>query len=99
MDDIYDDHRAFHLELLQPAATPWDERILTTLWRAAERYVRIGFGLLDPDPEEHDRRRQAHQDLVESFRQRDPDRAAEAVDRHLLHNEDIAADVLRRTLT
>ena len=27
--------------------------------RASERYVRIGFGLLDPDPTEHDRRRQA----------------------------------------
>ena len=29
MDDIYDDHRAFHLALLAPAASAWDIRILT----------------------------------------------------------------------
>ena len=61
MDDIYDDHRAFHLALLAPAASAWDIRILMMSERASERYVRIGFGLLDPDPSEHDRRRDAHQ--------------------------------------
>src|ERR1700678_1400570 len=48
MDDIYDDHRAFHLALLAPAASAWDLRILIMSERASERYVRIGFGLLDP---------------------------------------------------
>jgi len=96
MDDIYDDHRALHMALLRPAATAWDERILTTLWRAAERYVRIGFGLLDPDPEEHARRREAHQELVDAFRRHDPDQAASALDQHLVHNEELAAEVLRK---
>ena len=50
MDDIYDDHRAFHMALLAPAASAWDIRILMMTWRASERYVRMGFGLLDPDP-------------------------------------------------
>ncbi len=36
MDDIYDDHRAFHLALLAPAASDWDERILTMLWRVSD---------------------------------------------------------------
>ncbi|MHC8562133.1 GntR family transcriptional regulator [Streptomyces albidoflavus] len=31
----HDDHHAFHLALLAPAATTWDIRVLTTLWRAA----------------------------------------------------------------
>lgn len=94
MDDIYDDHRAFHLALIAPAVTAWDERILNLLWRAGERYIRIGFGLLDPDPHEHDRRREAHQLLVDEFRRRDPARAAKALDTHLSHNEELARSAL-----
>ena len=90
MDDIYDDHRAFHLALLAPAASAWDIRILIMSERASERYVRIGFGLLDPDPTEHDRRREAHQLLVDELRKRDPEIAARALDEHLAHNEDLA---------
>ena len=94
MDDIYDDHRAFHLALLAPAASAWDIRLLTMSERATERYVRIGFGRLDPDPGEHDRRREAHQLLVEEFRRRDPEAAARALDEHLAHNEDLARNAL-----
>jgi DNA-binding GntR family transcriptional regulator len=94
MDDIYDDHRAFHLALLAPAASAWDIRILMMSERASERYVRIGFGLLDPDPGEHDRRRDAHQLLVDQFRQRDPEVTARALDEHLAHNEELAHHTL-----
>ena len=79
---------------LAPAATAWDTRMLSILWRAAERYIRIGFGLLDPDPDEHVHRRHAHEDLVAVFRQRDPDAAAQAVFTHLDHNEQIALSAL-----
>jgi len=94
MDDIYDDHRAFHLALLAPAASAWEIRILMMSERASERYVRIGFGLLDPDPGEHDRRRDAHQLLVAEFRKRDPQVAARALDEHLAHNEELAHNAL-----
>jgi DNA-binding GntR family transcriptional regulator len=94
MDDIYDDHRAFHLALLAPAASAWDIRILMMSWRASERYVRIGFGLLDPDPREHDRRREAHQLLVDAFRERDPQVAARALEDHLALNEELAHTAL-----
>jgi DNA-binding GntR family transcriptional regulator len=93
MDDIYDD-RAFHMALLAPAASSWDARILTQLWRAGERYIRIAFGLLDPDPLEHERRREAHQLLVAEFRSRDPEIAAAALDKHLEHNETLAIRAL-----
>jgi DNA-binding GntR family transcriptional regulator len=99
MDDIYDDHRAFHLALLAPAASAWDIRILTMSERATERYVRIGFGRLDPDPGEHDRRREAHQLLVDQFRKRDPEVAARALDKHLAHNEDLAHNALCGSVT
>lgn len=94
MADIYDDHHAFHLALLAPAATAWDIRVLTTLWRAAERYIRIGFGRLDPDPGEHERRGRAHMDLVTAFRTRDPAKVAGAVEQHLARNEKIAFSAL-----
>jgi DNA-binding GntR family transcriptional regulator len=90
MNDIYDGHHAFHLALLAPAATSWDIRILSTLWRASERYIRIGWGRLDPDPQEHTRRQQAHLELLGAFRQRDPEVASAAVLAHLSRNEQTA---------
>ncbi len=90
MDGIYSSHLQFHLALLEPAASSWDTRVLTTLWRAGERYVRIGFGLLDLDPHEHERREQAHEDLIAAFRKRDPDLAAQAIYDHLARNEETA---------
>ncbi|GAA3226523.1 GntR family transcriptional regulator [Actinocorallia longicatena] len=94
MADIYEDHHGFHLSLLAPAASAWDIRVLTTLWRAGERYIRIGFGRLDPDPAEHQRRGQAHLDLVAAFRTRDPERVAAAIEEHLARNERIALGAL-----
>jgi DNA-binding GntR family transcriptional regulator len=94
MADIYDGHHEFHFALLAPAATAWDVRVLTTLWRAAERYIRIGFGKLDPDPAEHERRADAHGELVAAFRTRVPDAAAAAIEQHLARNEQIALAAL-----
>jgi DNA-binding GntR family transcriptional regulator len=95
MDAIYDGHHEFHLALLGPAATTWDTRMLTMLWRAAERYERIGFGLLDPEPDEHARRRRAHEELIAVFRRRDPDAATQAVFSHLDRGEQLALSALR----
>jgi DNA-binding GntR family transcriptional regulator len=94
IDEVYDAHQEFHLALLVPAATEWDLRILTTLWRAAERYIRIGFRRLDPQPEEHHRREHAHEELLTAFRGRDPRTVAEAVSDHLERNEQIARSAL-----
>jgi DNA-binding GntR family transcriptional regulator len=92
--EIYEAHHAFHLALLAPAATVWDLRILTTLWRAGERYIRIGFGLLDPDPNEAGRRERAHESLVDVFRRRDQDAASQAIHEHLARNEQTALRAL-----
>lgn len=94
MDDIYDGHHDFHFALFKPAASAWDLRVLTTLWRAGERYIRIGFGRLDSDPAEHERRGQAHLDIVDMFRTRDPDAVAQAIEQHLVRNERIAVAAL-----
>jgi DNA-binding GntR family transcriptional regulator len=96
IDEVYEAHQAFHLALLAPAATDWDVRTLTTLWRAAERYIRIGFRTLDPEPEEHQRREHAHEDLINVFRSRDPLAVEQAVDQHLERNEQLARSALAR---
>jgi DNA-binding GntR family transcriptional regulator len=94
IDEIYEAHHAFHLALLRPAATDWDIRILGTLWRAAERYIRIGFGRLDPIPAEHGRREHAHHELLDAFRTRDAEVVRQGVREHLDHNEQIALRAL-----
>lgn len=94
IDEIYDAHHTFHLELLQPAATSWDIRVLETLWHAAERYVRLAFSGLDSQPEEHRRRKRVHAALLQVFREGDPDKVAAAVLQHLDENEKIAQGAL-----
>ena len=94
MNEIYDSHHDFHLALLGPAASSWDMRILSALWRASERYIRIGWGRLDPDPREHHRRERHHLELVSAFRQRDPEIAGSAVHQHLSRNEETALRAL-----
>ena len=96
VDEIYEAHQAFHLALLAPVATEWDIRTLTTLWRAAERYIRIGFRALDPQPQEHRRREHAHEDLITAFRTRDPQAVEQAVSQHLEQNEELARSALSR---
>ena len=63
MDGIHDDDRAFHRGHCSRLPPPtWDIRILMMTWRASERYVRIGFGLLyAATPAKRHRRREAHQ--------------------------------------
>src|SRR2546423_14545575 len=82
----------FHIELLRPAASSGDLRILEPLWRAAERYVRFAFGRLDPDPAEHRRRAAVHADIIDTFRTRDARAVRRSVLHHLDENERIARE-------
>lgn len=94
IDEVYEAHYAFHLALLAPAATAWDNRILGTLWRASERYIRIGFGRLDNIPQEHHRREHSHVELIDAFRSRDETTVRAAVQAHLEGNKQIALRAL-----
>ena len=98
MDDIYDAHHEFHTDLLRPAATAWDLRTLGVLWHAAERYVRLAFGSLDTQPDEHQRRAEAHSTLITEFRARDPRRASRALLDHLQANEMLARRALETVI-
>ena len=91
IDDVYDAHHDFHRELLRPAATAWDLRTLETLWRAAERYVRVAFAGRD---REHKRRVAAHAVLLDACRSREGRVVRRLVDHHLAENERFALEAI-----
>lgn len=95
IDDVYDAHHLFHRELLRPAATTWDLRVLDSLWRAAERYVRIAFRRFDPDPGEHARRASVHAEVLDTFRSRDARAVRNVIHEHLDGNERMALKAIR----
>jgi len=86
-DERYDAHRRLLLALLRPAATEWDLRTLRMLWRATERYLRVGFDLLDAVAIDFDT---AQHDLIAGYRTKHPEAARDAMRRHLGWNESIA---------
>src|ERR1700733_2930656 len=87
MNEIYDSHHTFHLALLAPAATSWDLRILSTLWRARRRLVPIGLGHAGSGPHRARRRKAPPQGPGGAIRQRDPEIPASAPPQHLTRNE------------
>lgn len=94
LDDIYQAHHAFHYELLRPAATAWDLRVLDGLWHAAERYIRLAFSGREAEPDEHQRRGHVHADILTVVRSRNMKKVAAATRQHLDDNEQIALRAL-----
>lgn len=95
IDEVYEAHHAFHYELLLPAATTWDIRILDGLWHAAERYVRLAFAGRDSDAgEPHRRWWCTHNELLLATRTRDTRKVVATTRKHLDDNEQIALHAL-----
>lgn len=95
-DVFWDHHNAFHRSLLMPALSPRTERMITELWHAVERYLRIVYietdVLFARSP--HDR----HRPLLEAARARDPAMVAAALTEHLQSNEREVVASLERTV-
>lgn len=82
-DERFDAYRALLADLLGPAATPWDLRMLRVLWCAGERYLRLGCALRDRAGIEVEQFDAVQHELVAGYRGRDPERARAATLRHL----------------
>lgn len=65
-DFAWQAHYDFHAALVHPAATPWDERVLETLWTAAERYTHLVFDPTRITAEERQRRYETHRVLLDA---------------------------------
>ncbi|MGW6277014.1 GntR family transcriptional regulator [Kribbella sp. NPDC055071] len=88
--EAIDARHDFYVGLFAPAATPWDARLISSLWRAAERYFRAGFDRLESDADAHERLVRAHDGLVSAFRSGDADTAERAVLDHLDYSRQVA---------
>ena len=84
-DEFWNSHNTFHAALMAPVMTPRLERIITELWHAGERYLRIVYietdVLFTRSPE------QRHRPLLEAARTRNAAKMRKAVAAHLQSNE------------
>lgn len=88
-------HYAFHAELVAPATTDWDRRILGTLWTAAERYTHLVFDYTRITEEERQARYVRHQELLDAARRGEPRDTEACLVRHLTSNEDQMRSAIR----
>ncbi len=78
---FWEAHRAFHWALLEPAASPWVERVLDQIWTASERYVRLYVS------ETVAGAMRDHRELLRDCELHDGAAAAELLRRHLYRTE------------
>jgi DNA-binding GntR family transcriptional regulator len=81
-------HYDFHEALVHPAANEWDDRVLHTLWVAAERYTHLVFDPTQITDVERARRYTTHRVLRDAAIVADPAAMADALRLHLVANED-----------
>ncbi|MEJ3406085.1 GntR family transcriptional regulator [Rathayibacter sp. YIM 133350] len=80
-------HYDFHEALVHPAANAWDDRVLHTLWVAAERYTHLVFDPTRITEEERARRYETHRVLRDAALVADAEAMAAALREHLSVNE------------
>jgi DNA-binding GntR family transcriptional regulator len=94
-DVAWQGHYDFHEALVHPAANAWDDRILHTLWMAAERYTHLVFDPTRISDDERRRRYDKHRLLRDAALAADAGAMAEALREHLSANEDRIRDHIR----
>lgn len=94
-DVAWQGHFDFHEALVHPAANPWDDRVLHTLWVAAERYTHLVFDPTQITDDERQRRYEKHRLLRDAALADDADAMVAALREHLCVNEDRIRDHIR----
>jgi DNA-binding GntR family transcriptional regulator len=86
-DQFWDSHHALHVELIRPAASEWDLRVLEQLWHASDRYTRVVFDAQMMTRAERVERVERHRGLLAAARSGSAKQLREAVQAHLRDNE------------
>ncbi|MHA7987392.1 GntR family transcriptional regulator [Rathayibacter sp. CAU 1779] len=81
-------HYDFHAALVHPAANEWDDRILQSLWMAAERYTHLVFDPTRITEAERRRRYETHKVLRDAAVADDAAAMVDALHAHLAANEE-----------
>ncbi|MBO0875807.1 MAG: FCD domain-containing protein, partial [Pseudonocardia sp.] len=92
-DQVYAAHRAFHTELLRPAASRWDLRVLRPLWAQIDALLHSVFGPEGRTSCDVILTGCACRSLLTGYRTRDPEAARAATLRYLAHAERFAQNV------
>lgn len=87
-DIAWQGHYDFHAALVHPAANEWDDRVLQTLWTAAERYTHLVFDPTQISEAERARRYETHRVLRDAALVEDPETMVQELRRHLRANEE-----------
>jgi DNA-binding GntR family transcriptional regulator len=96
-EEFWDAHNAFHHVLMAQAMTPRLDRLVSELWQAAERYIRIVF--METDVLFARPPRERHEPLLAAARTNDPVAMASALTKHLRSNERELVDSLKAILS
>ncbi len=84
-DEFWDSHEAFHLILMRHVVSERLARLVTELWQASQRYLRVVYGETDALREHSAFDR--HLPLLEAARSRESARMRDALTDHLASNE------------
>jgi DNA-binding GntR family transcriptional regulator len=95
-DAFWDAHEAFHRALMAPVLTSRLERLVTELWGAAERYIRIVY--METDALFARSPRERHATLLTAAHARDAEALRTAMADHLRSNHDEVAGSLKQIL-
>jgi DNA-binding GntR family transcriptional regulator len=79
--EFWDLHMEFHRTLLEPGATAWIERVLSQVWLASQRYVRLFVSATIDDA------MRDHRELLAACESRDDALAEQILRRHLDRTE------------
>lgn len=94
-DRAWQGHYDFHELLVSPAASPWDGRLLHTLWTAAERYTLLVFDPILIDERERGNRYERHRRLYDRAAEGDGAGVERELTAHLQTNETEIAHRIR----
>jgi DNA-binding GntR family transcriptional regulator len=89
-DGSFEANIQFQRDLIRPATSKWDYKVLDRLWLCIARYIYVGFPRLSGEQLESLRTDVMQRKLIAAFRTQDADVARAASERHLDRDEAIS---------
>lgn len=89
-DGMFEANIEFHRDLIRPATTRWDYKVLDRLWLGVARYMHVGYPRLNSEQLENYRLEIVQRDLIAAFRTGDEAVARAAAERQLDRDEAVA---------
>lgn len=88
-EEMLQAHIEFRADLLRPAATNWDLKILDRLWQGAARYLYPGYVIVGDTWDVYTSPEQQQRNLIAAFRDRDGEATRAESERQLEQDETI----------